>query len=64
MIVNFQNYLQHYNDKKKYVLHYLNLKQALKAGLKLEKIHRVIKFDQSDWMKVYIEKNNKIETRS
>ena len=30
-------------DKKKYVLHYLNLKQVLKAGLKLEKIHRVIK---------------------
>ena len=47
-------------DKKKYVCHYLNLKQALKAGLKLEKIHRVIKFDQSDWMKVYIEKNTKL----
>ena len=47
-------------DKKKYVLHYLNLKQALEAGLKLEKIHRVIKFDQSDWMKVYIEKNTKL----
>ena len=47
-------------DEKNYVLHYLNLKQALKAGLKLEKIHRVIKFDQSDWMRVYIEKNTKL----
>ena len=44
-------------DKRNYVFHYLNLKQALQAGLKLEKIHKVIKFDQSDWMKVYIEKN-------
>lgn len=47
-------------DKKKYVLHYLNLKEALKAGLKFKKIHRVIKFDQSDWMKIYIEKNTKL----
>ncbi len=46
-------------DKNKYVLHYLNLKQGPKAGLKLEKIRRVIKFDQSDWMKENIEKNTK-----
>ena len=29
-------------DKKNYVLHYLNLKQALEAGLKLEKIQNLI----------------------
>uniref|UniRef100_A0A2S2PFU4 DNA-directed DNA polymerase n=1 Tax=Schizaphis graminum TaxID=13262 RepID=A0A2S2PFU4_SCHGA len=47
-------------DKKNYILHYLNLQQALKAGLKLEKVHRVIQFDQSDWMKVYIDKNTNL----
>ena len=34
-------------DKKEYVLHYCNLKLYLNLGLKIKKIHRVIKFDQS-----------------
>lgn len=33
--------------KAKYVVHYLSLKQAMNAGLKLEKVHRIIKFNQS-----------------
>ena len=35
------------HDKTKYVLHYRNLKLYLKHGMKLTKIHRVIKFRQS-----------------
>src|SRR5436189_5972593 len=33
-------------DKKKYVLHYRNLQYYLSQGMVLEKIHRVISFDQ------------------
>ena len=33
-------------NKKKYVVHVNALKQALNHGLKLKKIHRVIKFNQ------------------
>jgi hypothetical protein len=46
--------------KTEYVLHYLNLKLYLKLGLKLIKIHRVLSFDQSRWLKPYIEYNSEL----
>ena len=42
-------------DKKRYLVHYRNLQFYLKHGLKLEKIHRVIEFDQGAFSKPYIE---------
>ena len=44
-------------DKKNYVIHYKNLMQCLKLGMELKKIHRGIRFVESEWMKLYIDTN-------
>ena len=51
-------------NKTKYVIHYKNLIHCLKAGMKLTKIHRGIKFIESEWMKPYIEKNTNLRTKA
>ena len=48
--------------KKRYVIHIRALEQVLKHGLVLERIHRAIEFEQSAWMKEYIDFNTKLRT--
>ena len=47
-------------DKEKYVMHIKVLKQALNHGLVFKKVHRVIQFNQEDWLKPYIDINTKL----
>ena len=39
------------------------LDRALKHGLILEKVHRVIEFNRSAWLKPYIDFNTELRTR-
>ena len=49
-------------DKKNYVIHIQALNQALQHGLRLDRIHRAIEFDQSPWSKTYIDFNTQLRT--
>ena len=48
------------HEKTEYVTHIRNLKPALNHGLVLKKVHRVIKFNQNAWLKVYIDVNTNL----
>ena len=44
-------------DKGKYVLHFENLQLYLRLGLKHKKNHRVLEFNQSQWLQSSVEFN-------
>ena len=47
-------------DKEKYVIHIRAIKQALNHGLILKRVCRTIQFNQTAWLKPYIDMNTKL----
>ena len=54
---NVKKLVSNISDKEKYVLRYENLELYLRLGLKLNKMHCVLEFNQPQWLKPYIEFN-------
>ena len=46
------------------LIHIRNLEQALNHGLILKKVHRVIKINQKNWLKSYIDMNTKLRQKA
>ena len=56
------NLVPHLMSRKKYCVHYLNLKFYIEHGMTVEKVHRVIAFEQKPWLAPYINKNQVLRT--
>ena len=52
------------NNKRKYIVHIKALNQALNHGLVLKKVHRVIEYNQSAWLRGYINHNTILRMNS
>ena len=56
--------MPNFYDKERYVCHIKNLKYYIEKGLIVNKIHRVLQFKQSDWLKKYIDFNTTERAKS
>ena len=54
--------IRNLGDKTNYVVYYRNFPLYLSLRMKMTKIHKISKFKQSDWMKIYIDFNTKKRT--
>ena len=59
-IGNIEKQIPNLNNKTNYVVHYENLKLYESIGLKITKIHKGIKFEESVWLEEYINLNTKL----
>ena len=59
---NVPKLIPNLNDKTKCVIHYGDLKLYESLGLKLTKIHHGIRFEESAWLKKYIDLNTNLRT--
>lgn len=54
----------HFYDRKNYIVHGKILQFYLKQGLEITKIHKIIEYKQSAWLKEYIEFNTQKRTQA
>ena len=55
-----QKLIPNLNNKTNYIIHHEPLKFYEKLGLRITKIHRAIKFVESNWLEPYIMKNTNL----
>ena len=48
-IEKFEKLVANLHNKTEYIVHIINLKQALTHGLIIKKVHRIIKSNQKAW---------------
>ena len=51
-------------NKDRYVLHYRNLQLYMSLGMRLTKVHRALRFEQSPWMEPYIRMNTELRKQA
>ena len=51
-------------DKTRYITHFRNLQFYLRNGMVLKKIHKILQFKQSDWLRPYIELNTELRQKA
>jgi hypothetical protein len=59
-ISNFPKLIAHLGQHSKYVCHSKTLQLYLRLGLRVSRIHRIVSFEQKDWLKSYIELNTEL----
>ena len=62
-IGNIEKLIPNLNNETNNVVHYENLELYESLGLKISKIHRSIKFEESAWLEEYINLNRKLRMR-
>ena len=62
-IKNVEKLVTNLYDKNEYVIQIRNLRQALNHRLILKIVHRVVKFNQKDWLQPYIDMNTKLKKK-
>ena len=63
-IENIEKLVTNLHDKTEYIIHIINLKQALNHRLIMVKANTVIKFNQKAWVKPYIDMNTKLRPKA
>ena len=62
--VEVEKLVPNLRNKERYVLHYRNLQLHLSLGMRLTKIHRALRFNQSPWMEPYIRLNTELRKKA
>ena len=52
------------HNKARYVLHYRSLQLYMSLGMRLAKVNRALRLDQSPWMKPYFRMNTELRKKA